>query len=55
MKVTVEIDVTPEEFKELLVPSDKQSDFMTTLYDAWAQAFKQMNWAMIDPQKENKR
>ena len=33
MKITV--DLTPEEFKELFVPSEKQTEFGTQLYQEW--------------------
>lgn len=49
MKVTIELDVTPEEFKELFVPSDKQQEFVETTYDAYVDALQSLVWKQIDP------
>lgn len=35
MKVKIEIDMTPEEAKELFVPSEKQAEFGSQLYEQW--------------------
>ena len=47
MKITV--DITPEEFQELFVPGDKQSDFAVKVYDAYAQVFTEIAKGQIDP------
>ena len=49
MKINIEIDLTPEEAKELFVPSEKQSEFMTKTYDAYVKALQNMVWDQIDP------
>jgi len=49
MKVKVELDLTPEEAKELFVPGDKQNEFMTKTYDAYVHALKNMIWDQVDP------
>lgn len=49
MKVKVELDLTPDEAKELFVPSDKQTEFSMMLYDAYVDAFKKMVWKQVDP------
>jgi hypothetical protein len=49
MKVTIELDVTPEEFKELFVPSDRQQEFVEVTYDAYAEALRKIVLKQIDP------
>lgn len=49
MKVKVEFDLTPEEAKELFVPSEKQSEFGMMLYDAYTKAVTDTVWKHIDP------
>lgn len=49
MKVTIELDCTPEEFKELFIPSEKQAEFLTITYDAYVDALQKMVWGQIDP------
>lgn len=49
MKIKVELDLTPEEAKELFVPSDKQTEFYTLLYDAYTKAIHETMWSHIDP------
>jgi hypothetical protein len=49
MKVKIELDITPEEAKELFVPSDKQSEFGMMLYDAYTKAISEQVWKHIDP------
>lgn len=51
MKVTIELDCTPEEFKELFIPSEKQAEFLTITYDAYVDALQKMVWGQIDPYK----
>jgi len=49
MKVKVELDLTPEEAKELFVPSEKQSEFGMMLYDAYTKAVADTVKSNIDP------
>lgn len=49
MKVKLEIDLTPDEAKELFVPSDKQTEFGMMLYDAYAKALRETVWDHVDP------
>lgn len=51
MKITIEIEGKPEEFQEVFVPSDKQTEFMNMTYDAYCEALKQFIWDNIDPHK----
>jgi hypothetical protein len=38
MKIQIEIDCTPEEFKDLLIPSDRQAEFAAKAYQAMVEA-----------------
>lgn len=49
MKVTIELDVTPDEFKELFVPSDRQQEFVEVTYNAYAEALRKLVLKQIDP------
>lgn len=49
MKVKLELELTPEEFQELFVPSERQHEFMTKTYDAYVDALQKMMWKQIDP------
>lgn len=49
MKVKIELDLTPEEAKELFVPSDKQSEFMRVTYDAYVRAVQATVLDHVDP------
>ena len=49
MKVKVELDLTPQEFQELFVPSEKQQEFLTMTYDAYTKAFQKLVQRQIDP------
>ena len=49
MKVTIELDVTPEEFKELFIPSERQAEFMNVTYDAYVDALADVVKKQIDP------
>lgn len=49
MKVKIELDLTPEEAKELFVPSDKQTEFGVKLYDAYVQAVHGVVKTHVDP------
>ena len=49
MRVKVELDLTPEEAKELFVPSDKQTEFSMILYDAYVKAVQETVLKHVDP------
>ena len=49
MKVNIQIDLTPEEAKELFVPSDKQTEFQMKTYDAYVRALQGLVWDQVDP------
>lgn len=49
MKINIELDITPEEAKELFVPSDKQTEFGIMLYDAYVKAVQKQIWEHVDP------
>lgn len=49
MKIKMDIELTPDEAKELFVPSDKQHEFTIKTYDAYVQALQDMVWNQIDP------
>ena len=55
MKINIEIDLTPDEAKQLFVPGDKQTEFMTKTYDAYVAALQNMVWDQIDPHNVFKR
>ena len=38
MKIRIEIDCTPEELKDLLIPSDRQAEFAAKAYQAMVEA-----------------
>jgi hypothetical protein len=45
----MEFDLTPEEAKELFVPSEKSSEFYALLYNAYTKAVNETMWKHIDP------
>jgi len=47
MKIT--IDMTPEEFQALFVPSEKQSEFAVEAYNAYVKMFHESMMKNIDP------
>lgn len=49
MKIKIELDLTPEEAKELFVPSEKQTEFMTATYNAYIKALNSTIKEHIDP------
>lgn len=49
MKLKMELDLTPDEAKELFVPGDKQTEFTVKLYDAYTKALNDMIWKHVDP------
>ena len=38
MKLKIELDLTPEEAQDLFIPSNKQKEFATALYNAYIDA-----------------
>jgi hypothetical protein len=46
MKINIELDCTPEEFKELFIPSDKQTEFTTEFYNAMQKSFVKQSFDM---------
>lgn len=54
MKINIEIDLTPEEAKELFVPSEKQAELGTQLYQSWLEAVQKSTWDMMNPEKYSK-
>mgnify|MGYP000046302697 CR=1 FL=1 len=49
MKIKIEFDLTPEEAKEFFVPSEKQAEFNTLLYDAYVNAVQETVLKHVDP------
>ena len=49
MKLKIELDLTPDEAKELFVPSDKQAEFSKMLYDAYVEAVQDTVLKHVDP------
>jgi len=49
MKINVEIDLTPDEAKELFVPSEKQAEFGTQLYERWLEAVQKSTLDLMNP------
>lgn len=49
MKVNIELDLTPEEFQELFIPSERQTEFISVTYDAYVQALGDLVKKQIDP------
>jgi len=51
VKIIIEIEGKPEEFQEVFVPSEIQTEFLTMTYDAYTEALKKFIWDNIDPHK----
>jgi hypothetical protein len=49
MKIKIEIDLTPDEAKDLFVPGDKQTEFQMKTYDAYTKALQDLVWDQVDP------
>lgn len=47
--MTIELDLTPQEFQELFVPSERQAEFISVTYDAYVEALGQLVKKQIDP------
>jgi hypothetical protein len=54
MKVTIEIDMTPEEARELFVPSDQQAELGRQLYQQWFSAVQKSTMDMMNPANYSK-
>lgn len=51
MKINVEIDLTTDEAKELFVPSEKQAEFGTELYNKWLNAVQKCTMELANPMR----
>ena len=49
MKIKIEMDITPEEFQEIFVPGDKQTEFQMKTYDAYVAALGNVWLDQVDP------
>jgi len=49
MNIKIDIDITPEEFKDLVVPGDKQNEFMVKTYEAYVESLNRLMRNQIDP------
>lgn len=49
MKVTVEIELTSQEFQEVFIPGDKQVEFLNQTYNAFAEGMARLAWKQVDP------
>ena len=54
MKINIEIDMTPEEAKELFVPSEKQAELGTQLYQGWLEAVHKNTLDLMNPANYSK-
>ena len=46
MKLNIEIDCIPEQFKVIIVPSDKQTDFTAVFFNAMQKSFMKQYFDM---------
>jgi hypothetical protein len=49
MKIKIEMDITPEEFQEIFIPGDKQTEFQLKSYDAYVAALGDVWLDQVDP------
>lgn len=49
MKVKIEMDITPEEFQEIFIPGEKQTEFQMKSYDAYVAALGDVWLDQVDP------
>lgn len=49
MKIKIEMDITPEEFQEVFIPGDKQTEFQMKSYDAYVAALGNVWLDQVDP------
>lgn len=47
MKINIELDITPDEAKELLVPSTAQTEFMANAANAYVEAITNASTALF--------
>lgn len=50
----IEIELTPDEFKELFLPSEKQAEFAAKMGEAYFNAFKKAATTVIKSKKNQK-
>lgn len=48
MKLKIELDLTPEEAQDLFIPSNKQKEFATALYNAYIEAMTKAAAGALD-------
>ena len=51
MKINVEIDLTTDEAKDLFVPSEKQAEFGTEMYNKWLEAIQKSTMELANPMR----
>ena len=49
MKIKIEMDITPDEFQEIFIPGDKQTEFQMKSYDAYVAALGNVWLDQVDP------
>ena len=49
MKIKIEMDITPDEFQEIFIPGDKQTEFQLKTYDAYVAALGNVWLDQVDP------
>jgi len=49
MKIKIEMDITPDEFQEIFIPGDKQTEFQMKSYDAYVAALGDVWLDQVDP------
>lgn len=49
MKIKIEMDITPEEFQEIFIPGEKQTEFQMKSYDAYVAALGDVWLDQVDP------
>lgn len=55
MKINIEIDCTPDEFKQLFVPSEQQAEFAAKAYQSMAEAMQRamlQQFSAFRPEKD---
>jgi hypothetical protein len=49
MKIKTEVEMTPEEAKELMMPSGKQLDLGSNLYQQWLETVTESAFNLMNP------
>ena len=49
MKIKIEMDLTPDEFQEIFIPGEKQTEFQMKSYDAYVAALGDVWLDQVDP------